>query len=183
MSKTDVAPISITDVQPGQKKLMLLYAGIGFVAVGIASIVLIYMILYQPLASKTTGKSGEFNLTEIHSVSLARHDHVSLSILVNGQQAMVPEEVGINPQLWHDHSLERYGPSGISPMHTHDTSGTIHIESTTPREYTLGEFLAVIGINPDRVTRMTVDGNALNDFLNHPMNDGEKIQLELNISG
>jgi hypothetical protein len=168
-------------VQPGQKKRTLLYAGIGFVAVGVASIVLIYMLVYQPLASENAGKSGEFNLAEIHSVSLARHDHVSLSILVNGGPVVVPEEVGMNPQLWHDHSLDRYGPSGISPMHTHDNSGTIHIESTTPREYTVSEFLAVMGIKPDAVTRMTVNGNEVVDIWNHAMNDRERIQLELTI--
>jgi len=41
---TDVAPPSITGVKPGQKKQTFLYAGIGFVAVGIASIVLIYIL-------------------------------------------------------------------------------------------------------------------------------------------
>ena len=169
-------------MQPGQKKRTLLYAGIGFVAVGIASIVLIYMLVYQPLSSETADESGDFNLAEIHSVPLARHDHVSLSIQVNGLPAVIPEEVGMDPQLWHDHSLDRYGPSGISPMHTHDTSGSIHIESSTSREFTVGEFLAVMGIDLDTVTRMTVDANEVADFRNHAMNDRERIQLELTIT-
>lgn len=169
-------------MQPGQKKRTLLYAGMGFVAVGIASIVLIFMLVYQPLSSETADESGEFNLAEIHSVPLARHDHVSLSILENGLPDVIPEEVGMNPQLWHDHSLDRYGPSGISPMHTHDTSGTIHVESTTSREFTVGEFLAVMGIDLDTVTRMTVDGDEVGDFRNHAMNDRERIQLELTIT-
>src|SRR3546814_4146110 len=50
--------------------------------------------------------------------------------------SVIPEGVGMNPQFWHDHSLDKYGPSGISPVHTHDTSGTIHIESTIQRKYT-----------------------------------------------
>jgi len=165
-------------VQPGQKKSAFLYLGIGFVAVGIASIVLIYLFVYQPMTIKTEGGAGEFNLEEIHSVPLARHDHVSLSMLVNGRLTVIPEGVGLNPQLWHDHSLDRYGPSGISPMHTHDTSGTIHIESTTQREYTVGEFLAVMGIDSGTITRMTVDGNEV-EFQGHQMKRGEKIQLEL----
>lgn len=167
-------------MQPGQKKRTFLFAGIGFVAVGIVSIVMIYMLVYQPMTSETVG-SGEFNLSEIHSVPLARHDHVSLSILVNGQQAVIPEGVGMNPQLWHDHSLDKYGPSGISPMHTHDTSGTVHIESTTQREYTVNEFLKVMGIDPGMVTRMTVEGNEVDDF-SHEMMNGERIQLELTIA-
>lgn len=103
-------------------------------------------------------------------------------MLVNGQPAVVPEEIGMNPQLWHDHSLDQYGPSGISPMHTYDTSGTIHIESTTPREYTVGEFLKVMGMNSSTVARMTVDGEEVPDFLNYEMKRGERIQLEVTIT-
>lgn len=169
-------------MQSGQKRRTFLYAGIGFVAVGIASIVLIYMLVYQPMTSETAGGTGEFNLEEIHSVPLARHDHVSLSMLVNGRPAVIPEGIGVNPQSWYDHSLDRFGPSGISPMHTHDTSDTIHIESTTSREFTVGEFLTVMGIDLDTVTRMTVDGNEVADFLSHAMNDRERIQLELTIT-
>jgi hypothetical protein len=165
-------------MQPGQNKRAFLYAGIGFVAIGVASIILIYMFVYQPLSSETAGEM-EFNLEEIHRVPLVRHDHVSLSVLVDGEPAVVPEGIGMSPQLWHDHSLDQYGPSGISPMHTHDESGTIHIESTVEREYTVGEFLKVMGMDPDTVTRMTVDGNEVADFLNHEMKRGEKIQLEV----
>ena len=171
-------------MQPGQKKRAFLYAGIGFVTVGIASIVMIYMFVYQPMTtSETAGGDREFNLAEIHSVPLARHDHALLSILVDGQPMEIPEGVGMNPELWHDHSLDRYGPSGISPMHTHDTSGTIHIESTIQREFTVGEFLSVLGIDPGTVTKMTVDGNESQDFLDHEMNRGERIQLETRSAG
>ena len=177
--KTDVAPISTTDMEPGQKKRTFLYAGIGFVGIGVVSIFMIYMFVYQPLTSETADENTEFNLEEIHRVPLARHDHVSLSLLVNGEPAVVPEGIGMNSQLWHDHSLDQYGPSGISPMHTHDTSGTIHIESTTAREYTVGEFLKVVGMDSNTVTRMTVDDDEVADFLNHEMRRGERIQLEV----
>jgi len=170
-------------MQRRHKKQAFLYAGIGFVAIGIASIVLIYMFVYQPLAtSETTGEDPEFNLEEIHRVPLARHDHVMMSILVNGRPAVIPEGVGMLPDLWHDHSLDRYGPSGISPIHTHDTSGTIHIESTEPREYTVGEFLNVLGLDSGAVTRMTVNGNEVESFLDYQMQNGQRIQLEMTIA-
>ncbi len=97
---------------------------------------------------------------------------------MNGQPTIVPEGIGINRQLWHDHSLDQYGPLGISPMHTHDASGTIQIESTVPREYTVGGFLKVAGIGTDHMTRMTVEGNELADFQDPTMKNGERIQLE-----
>jgi hypothetical protein len=37
---------SIAEMQPRQKKKLFLYAGIGFVVVGIVSIVLIYMFVH-----------------------------------------------------------------------------------------------------------------------------------------
>lgn len=64
-------------------------------------------------------------------------------------------------------------------MHTHDTSGTTHIESATPREYTVGEFLKVMRTDPSMVTRMTVNGNEVADFLNHEMKIGQRIQIEI----
>src|SRR5688572_1305963 len=162
-------------MQPGEKKRALLLAGIGFVAVGVVSIFMIYMFVYQPLATNETAgeEEQEFNLAEIHSVPLARHDHVVMSILVNGRPAVIPEGVGMNPDLWHDHSLDRFGPSGISPLHTHDTSGTIHIESTSQREFTVGEFLGVMGLDSDAVERVNVDGSEVGDPLNHEMRRGE----------
>jgi hypothetical protein len=159
-------------------KQFLILAGVGLVASGVITIALIY----QPMADEIAGETTEFDLEEIHGVPLARHDHVSMSIFVNGRQAVIPKEVGMSPQLWHDHSLDQYGPSGISPMHTHDTSGTIHIESTAPREYTVGEFLKVMGMDSDTVTGMTINGNEVSDFLNHEMKNGERIQLEMTIT-
>ena len=172
-------------MQAGEKKRMLLMAGIAFVAIGIVSIFMIYMFVYQPTTTGETSSENEvqgFNLAEIHSVPLARHDHVVMSIIVNGRPAVIPEGVGMDPNLWHDHSLDRFGPSGISPLHTHDTSGTIHIESTSEREFTVGEFLSVMGLDSDAVERVTVDGGVVDDPLNHEMRRGEKIQVEMTIA-
>jgi hypothetical protein len=33
----------------------------------------------------------------------------------------------------------------FSPLHTHDTSGIIHVESPTVRSFTLGEFVDLWG--------------------------------------
>lgn len=172
------------------KKQTFILLGVGLVASGIVTILLIYqglyngdMFIYQPLTRETGGEDQEFNLEEIHSVPLARHDHVSISILVNGRPTVIPEGVGMESKLWHDRSLYRYGPSGISPMHTHDTLGTIHIESTVQREFTVGEFLSVMGLESEDVTRMNIDGNEVSDFVDHEMKNGERIQLEMTIPG
>jgi hypothetical protein len=62
------------------------------------------------------------------------HIHQHLDIYVDGHPVTVPAGVGIDPA------------AGYAPLHTHDPSGIIHVESPTVRTYTLGELFAVWGV-------------------------------------
>ena len=64
----------------------------------------------------------------------AVHIHQHLDLYVDGRAGPVPAGVGIDPAV------------GYAPLHTHDASGVIHVESPTARTYTLGEFFAVWGV-------------------------------------
>jgi hypothetical protein len=64
----------------------------------------------------------------------AVHIHQHLDLYVDGRPVQVPALVGIDPEV------------GFAPLHTHDTSGVIHVESPTVRSYTLGQFFAVWGV-------------------------------------
>jgi len=97
------------------------------------------------------------------------HWHPVLSITSNtGGAVTVPAQIGIAQSLWKDHSLDQYGEGGLSPLHTHDASGTIHVEANTSHhDFTLHEFLAIWGqpsdgstINGKAVVSLTVDGQA-----------------------
>ena len=68
----------------------------------------------------------------------ALHIHQHLDIYVAGKHLVVPAGVGIDPDL-------RF----ISPLHTHDESGVMHVESPTVRKFTLGEFFGVWGVRLD----------------------------------
>ena len=57
----------------------------------------------------------------------------------------IPKCIGINSSLYNDHSLDKYGMQEMAPLHTHDASGIIHVESSVKRNYTLGEFLNTWG--------------------------------------
>jgi hypothetical protein len=108
------------------------------------------------------------------------HDRVLLTVIRNSDQIQVPKEIGISSDLWKDHSLDRYGPATLSPMHTHDTSGTIHIESTAVREFTFGEFLRVWGIDTGKIVRLSnSQGNEMSDYENHVLRDGERLLLKI----
>ena len=63
------------------------------------------------------------------------HIHAHLDIAVSGRVYPVPAGIGIDAH-------ERF----IAPLHTHDYSGIIHVESPTVRTYTLGEVFDVWGL-------------------------------------
>lgn len=62
------------------------------------------------------------------SEQLAYHIHAHLSIYISGKAVPVSESIGITSTC-------------IYWLHTHDTSGVIHIESPTQKTYMLGNFL------------------------------------------
>ena len=89
-------------------------------------------------------------VAEFASVNTIRmHIHPQLSILIRGASETLPANIGIDRDLWRDHSLDREGVNGLSPLLTRDSSGTIHVESNTVRDFTLYEFLAVWGESVD----------------------------------
>src|SRR5947208_9671758 len=102
------------------------------------SLIVIYIIIVSVAA------------TEVVSVNTIRmHVHPQLSILIRGASETVPANIGIDRDLWRDHSLARFGVNGLSPLLTRDSSGTIHVESNTVRDFTLYEFLSVWGESMD----------------------------------
>lgn len=56
------------------------------------------------------------------------HIHAHLDVFVNGQLMYIPPQIGIIPE------------ECIYWLHTHDGSGTIHIESPVKSDFTLGQF-------------------------------------------
>src|SRR5919201_3619069 len=57
------------------------------------------------------------------------HTHQHLDVFVDGQRVSVPAGIGINV-------AEHF----ISPIHTHDASGVIHVESPTVRSFSAAEL-------------------------------------------
>lgn len=170
-----------------KQKQFLVYAGIGLVASGIATIFLIYQGMFASSTSDGQGildqSNDEFTLEEVHAnPALVMHIHAQIEVVKSGQKQIVPAEIGIARELWHDHSLDQYGPSRalLSPLHTHDQSGTIHIESVVNRDYTLGEFLSIWGMDTDTVTKVSSsDGIEIDDFENHILQRNERLIIEV----
>jgi hypothetical protein len=116
------------------------------------------------------------------------HVHPELSLFVNGKSLTVPAQIGIDPSMWKDHALDEFGMqampemnmSAMAPLHTHDNSGVIHVESAINKNYTLGEFMNIWGLNiNDKPVKMTANGKPVTNFRDYVLRDGERIRLEV----
>ena len=65
------------------------------------------------------------------------HTHQHLDLYLDGKHVAVPAGIGIGRDA---------GGRFFSPLHTHDRSGILHVESAAVRPYTLGELFRVWGV-------------------------------------
>ena len=100
------------------------------------------------LASPWNGLTGQTvdGVSAQNSEQLAYHIHSHLAIYVNGVQKAVPAGIGI-VQPWQteqeqDGSTFIDGGSKIYYLHTHDSTGVLHVESPNQNTYTLGQVFA-----------------------------------------
>lgn len=101
----------------------------------------------------------------------ALHIHQHLDVYVAGKHVVVPAGIGIDPDY-------RF----ISPLHTHDESGVIHVEAPTVRKFTLGEFFGVWGVRLDasHLGGYTVGGGKeLHAYVNGQRVDGDPGKIVL----
>lgn len=153
---------------------------------GFISILLFWSILQTvpELNAQVTGENKNNN-------KIIMHTHSNLNVTANGNSVLVPNGIGINSTLWNDHSLDKFGTErkttifgtitpAMSPLHTHDSSGTIHVESAEFRNYTLGQFLDIWGIPLEgKEVSLSIGGNRTGDYSNYILNDMEKMILEI----
>jgi hypothetical protein len=114
--------------------------------------------------------------------NLALHIHVYLTILINGRPVIIPANVGITA-------------SGAGPVHTHDASGKIHVESEAIRTFRLADFFAawerafnrrdILGHRSDTTHQitMTVNGQRSMEFENLILRDGDRIVIRYGPKG
>ena len=61
--------------------------------------------------------------------------HAELRVYVHGRQMPVPAQIGIDPQA-----------QFLAPLHTHDSSGVIHIEAVRSLPFKLGQLFTIWGV-------------------------------------
>jgi hypothetical protein len=128
-----------------QRPLAVLFLGLVLAGVVAGAV---RAILHDTAAQPATGlvvwpANGEGLRTRLAAVGLpalsregrAFHIHAHLDVFVAGRPVIVPAGIGIDP-------AGRF----ISPIHTHDATGVIHVESPVVRKFTLGQFFGVWGV-------------------------------------
>ncbi|MGH1525015.1 hypothetical protein ACRAWC_13645 [Leifsonia sp. L25] len=102
----------------------------------------------------------------------ALHIHQHLSVTVDGASVAVPAGIGI------DEAQQR-----ISPIHTHDESGIIHVESAEVRTFTLGqvfdEWGQKLGTGQVGTYRDGADGQTVTVFVNGTAYTGDPRTIAL----
>jgi hypothetical protein len=99
------------------------------------------------------------------------HIHSHLDVFVDGKAVTVPAEIGI------DEAKQQ-----ISPLHTHDPSGVVHIESPVKADFTLGEFMTEwhVPLSKDALGPLkTGGGKELHVYVNGKEQTGDPATVKL----
>lgn len=91
-----------------------------------------------PLPSDARPYIQAAGLRVLSGEQLQVHYHAHLDVIVNGSKVTVPAGIGF--------VLDHGQATGITVLHTHDTSGVIHIESASNKAYTLGQVFTEWGL-------------------------------------
>lgn len=136
-------------------------------------------------APKSSGATIDGNACEAAHYDFHIHSH--LSIFLNGRQIAVPAGIGIkNPHTivtseFPDGFVD-YGDC-VYPLHTHDTSGRLHVEAPTRRTFTLGQAFRVWGQPLSRTNVAGITGLPLVIYINDGTNlrryEGDPAAIEL----
>ncbi|MFL6459765.1 MAG: hypothetical protein ACJ71J_02245 [Nitrososphaeraceae archaeon] len=91
-----------------------------------------YMKIYIPVIAAVAIALGAVFIMRAHGgvmpgAKMVLHIHPKLNVTADGNPMVIPKNAGIDESLWKDHSIDKYGMQGMAPLHTHDTSGTVHV--------------------------------------------------------
>ncbi|MHB8546241.1 MAG: hypothetical protein ACYDAJ_05700 [Nitrosotalea sp.] len=126
-----------------------------------AAVIIVLMVYFSDTPSVPTGNIQGVECDPLEGTVF--HVHAHLDLIVDSKQVTIPAGIGIKPNeclYW---------------LHTHNTSGVIHIESPTQSKFTLGQFIQVWddtpGISPtfeelthgDKNLKVFVNGTEVND--------------------
>jgi hypothetical protein len=114
-----------------------------------------------------------------HSTDIS-HTHSYLTIVVNGAEQYIPNNVGI---------ADSECPDGMRGIHTHDDTGKLHIETPSQISAPIGAFFNIWGevfnseqildnkVDSNHEIVMFVNGEINQDFENYEMLNNDEIEI------
>jgi hypothetical protein len=158
-------------------KKVILIVVVALAVIGAGAALFVYDAKHPELKNPWANKSTrDLALTCLDQEYTDQHIHPNLTITINGQKQEVPGNIGIQSNCLH-------------PLHTHDNTGKVHVESPEARDYTLGDFFAVWGksFSKDQIfdskadamhrIRMTVNGQENAEYEKLVLKDLDDIQV------
>jgi hypothetical protein len=125
-----------------------------------------------PAPADATAAARNAGLPMLSNEGNVEHIHVHVDVLNDGQPVTVPANIGIDTAR-----------RAISPLHTHDDSGVVHIESPVKREFSLGEFFSEwgVGLSADHIGGLrATDGRPLRAYVNGQPRAGDPAAIIFN---
>jgi hypothetical protein len=125
-----------------------------------------------PRPADTADRARAIGLSVAPMEGTARHFHTHLDILVNDRPVSVPAGLGI-------------ATSGqeMAELHTHDTTGVLHIEApTTDKRYVLGQLFTEWGVHLDATDLGGLKaggGRTLTAYVDGRRQSGDPANIEL----
>ncbi|MFI0895919.1 hypothetical protein [Streptomyces sp. NPDC020983] len=124
-----------------------------------------------PAPADATARVKAAGLPMLGAEGQVLHIHSHLDVFVDGKAVTVPADIGID-----------LVKQQISPLHTHDTSGVVHIESPVKADFTLGEFMTEWNVPFGKDTLGTFKaggGKELHVYVNGTEQTGDPASLKL----
>ncbi|MEK7623442.1 MAG: hypothetical protein AAB408_02105 [Patescibacteria group bacterium] len=126
---------------------------------------------------KTNLTNRELALSCTTDMATQFHIHTQLDIFVDGIKTTIPANTGVEPT------------GCMHPLHAHDNSGKIHVESPEKRDFALADFFAVWNATFNREEilgnktdanhriRITVNDKEVDTYENTIFRDGERVAI------
>lgn len=123
----------------------------------------------------------EVALTCTTDMATEFHIHPVLKIMANGENIPIPADIGITPTC-------------MNSLHTHDATGTLHVEAPVKKDFVLGDFFAVwhkpftkaqvldFKADDTHTITVTVNGTVVETYENTPLNDLDQVVISYEAS-
>jgi hypothetical protein len=125
-----------------------------------------------PAPADATAAVRAAGLPMLDQEGAVEHIHAHLDVRVDGQPVEVPAFLGIDQTR-----------GSISPVHTHDATGVIHIESPVTRQFSLGEFFSewAVSLSADNLGALrATGGNTVRVYVNGTPRTGNPAAVMIN---